>query len=91
MAEPAPDKKPPLQRLGVREFRGNMTAYLRQARHGTSFLLTSHDEVLAELHPPSLATRPQRRPGTLRGKIRMEPDFDTLPPDVLAAMEHGEG
>jgi hypothetical protein len=45
----------------------------------------SHDQVLAEIRLPSKP--PRRRPGMMRGKIRMEPDFDTLPPDVLAAME----
>jgi antitoxin (DNA-binding transcriptional repressor) of toxin-antitoxin stability system len=90
MAEPEQDKKPLPQRIGVREFRGNMSGFLRQARHGSSFLVTSHDEVLAEIHPPSKTVRPRRQPGALRGRIRMAPDFDTLPPDVLAAMEGEE-
>ncbi len=88
MAAPAQDNKAaPPQRVGVREFRGNLTEYLRQARQGASFLVMSRDQVVAELGPPPTAERPRRRPGTLRGKIRMAPDFDTLPPDVLAAME----
>jgi antitoxin (DNA-binding transcriptional repressor) of toxin-antitoxin stability system len=91
MAEPDQDEKAPLKRLGVREFRGNMTGILRQARHGASFLITSHDEALAEIHPPSKPIQPRRQPGALRGKIRMAPDFDSLPPDVLAAMEGEEG
>jgi antitoxin (DNA-binding transcriptional repressor) of toxin-antitoxin stability system len=90
MAGPEQDKVAPPRRVGVREFRTNMTGFLRQARHGSSFLITSHDEVLAEIHPPSKAVRPRRQPGALRGRIRMSPDFDTLPPDVLAAMEGGE-
>lgn len=91
MAEPDRDKKAPLpRRVGVREFRGNMTDFLRQARHGSSFLITSRGEVLAELRPPSKAVRPRRQPGALRGRIRMAPDFDTLPPEVLAAMEGKE-
>jgi len=73
--------------VGVREFRGNLTGYLRQVRQGASFLVMSHDQVLAELRPPPQAERPRRQPGALRGRIRMAPDFDTLPPDVLAAME----
>jgi antitoxin (DNA-binding transcriptional repressor) of toxin-antitoxin stability system len=77
------------RRVGVREFRGNLTGFLRQARQGASFLVTSHDEIVAEIRPPSATERPPRRPGALRGKIRMAPDFDTLPPDVLDAMEDG--
>ena len=47
--------------------------------------------MLAEVGPPRQAERPSRRPGALRGKIRMAPDFDDLSADVLAAMEGEEG
>jgi antitoxin (DNA-binding transcriptional repressor) of toxin-antitoxin stability system len=75
-------------KVGVREFRANMTGLLRQARQGASFLITSHDEVVAELRPPS-APRRERQPGALRGKIFMAPGFDDLPADGLEAMEGG--
>ena len=81
--------KPP-QRIGVREFRGNLTGFLRQARQGRSFLVMSRDQVLAEVGPPPPEARPRRQPGALRGKIRMAPDFDALPSDTLAAMEGEE-
>lgn len=87
MDEPDVKEDAPPRRLGVREFRGNMAGFLREARAGRSFLITSRDEVLAELRPPSVPQRTSRRPGVLRGKIRMAPDFDALPPDLLAAME----
>jgi antitoxin (DNA-binding transcriptional repressor) of toxin-antitoxin stability system len=91
MAEPKQDKQvPPPQRVGVREFRGNLSGFLRQARQGSTFLVMSHDQVLAEVRPPPRAERPRRRPGALRGKIRIAPDFDTLPTDVLATMEGEE-
>lgn len=89
MPEPLQDKPP--QRVGVREFRGNLTGFLRQARQGQSFLVMSHDEVLAEVGPPRQMARPKRRPGALRGKIRIAHDFDVLPADLLAAMEGEEG
>jgi antitoxin (DNA-binding transcriptional repressor) of toxin-antitoxin stability system len=89
MAESQPDKSP--QRVGVREFRGNLTGFLRQARQGRSFLIMSRDQVLAEVGPPPHAARPRRRPGALRGKIRIASDFDALPPDMLATMEGEEG
>ena len=91
MAEPGHDKDAPQpRRVGVREFRADLAGFLRQARDGASFLITSHDRVLAEVRPPPQAERPRRRPGALRDKIRMAPDFDALPPDVLAAVE-GDG
>jgi len=80
------DIKSPRQ-VGVRDFRGNMTSILRQARQGETFLITSHGEVIAELRPPSIMARPRRQPGALRGKIQLSPDFDELPADLLATME----
>ena len=74
-------------RVGVRELRGNLTRYLREASRGTSILVTSHDAVIAEIHPPAVRLLPARKPGTLRGQIRMADDFDAMPDDVLAAME----
>jgi antitoxin (DNA-binding transcriptional repressor) of toxin-antitoxin stability system len=86
-----PNEDEALQKIGIREFRTRMADILRQARLGAAFLITSHDEVVAELWPPSPALRPRRRPGALRGKIRMAADFDSLPQDVLEAMESGPG
>ncbi len=78
------------QRVGVRELRGNLTAYLRLARQGTPFLITAHDQVVAELRPPAASLREPRQPGALRGQIRLAEDFDALPDDVLRSLE-GEG
>jgi antitoxin (DNA-binding transcriptional repressor) of toxin-antitoxin stability system len=77
-------------RVGVRELRANLSGLLRQARQGTSFLVMSRNEVIAEIRPPSGAERPHRSPGMLKGKIRMAEDFDLLPDDILSAMEGNE-
>ncbi len=78
---------PAPQPVGVRELRANLTDFLRQARQGQSFLITSHNQVIAEIHPPSPPPAAPRQPGTLRGKVQMSADFDTLPPDVLDTFE----
>ncbi|MCW6532874.1 hypothetical protein NED98_21740 [Sphingomonas sp. MMSM20] len=80
-----------LVRVGVRELRANLSGLLRQARHGTSFLVMSHNEVVAEIRPPSTTASPRRRAGALAGKIHIADDFDSLPADVLAAMEGDAG
>lgn len=87
MSDAKPDSIAEPQRLGVREFRGKMADFLRQVQEGQSFLITSRDEVLAELRPPAPRTRSGRQPGALLGRIRMAADFDAMPPDLLAAME----
>jgi antitoxin (DNA-binding transcriptional repressor) of toxin-antitoxin stability system len=84
MVRPQKDKQ---VRIGVRELRANLSGLLRQARQGTSFLVTSRNEVIAEIRPPSGAERPPWSPGMLKGKIRMAEDFDVLPDEVLSTME----
>lgn len=74
-------------KIGVRELRANLSALLRQARRGASFVVMSRDEVVAEIRPPSQAPREPRKLGALKGKIWMAPDFDQLPDDILDAME----
>ncbi len=39
-------------RIGTRELRGKLTRYLRLAREGTTVLVTSRNEVVAEITPP---------------------------------------
>jgi antitoxin (DNA-binding transcriptional repressor) of toxin-antitoxin stability system len=87
MVRPQKDKQ---VRVGVRELRANLSGLLRQARQGTSVLVMSRNEVIAEIGPPSGAERPRRVPGMLKGKIRMAEDFDRLPDDILSAMEGNE-
>ena len=82
-----PEETPIARRVGVREFRGNFAGFMRQVRHGASFIGTSRDEVVAIVRPPPAPQPSRRRAGTLRGKIRVPPDFDALPPDLLATLE----
>jgi antitoxin (DNA-binding transcriptional repressor) of toxin-antitoxin stability system len=83
----ATEKSPAPRQVGVREFRGNLNAFLKEVQAGQSFVLTSHHKAVAEIRPPSSALI-ARMPGALRGKIRLAPDFDAeLPADIVKAME----
>lgn len=84
---PAADINSP-PRVGVREFRGNLTSFLKQVEEGQRFVLTSHHKVVAEIGPPS-SDVVIRKPGALRGKIKVADDFDSLPEDVLKSVEDG--
>ncbi|MDI7776443.1 hypothetical protein [Asticcacaulis sp. EMRT-3] len=84
------EKQPSTPRqVGVREFRGNLNAFLKEVQAGQSFVLTSHHKAVAEIRPPSAAVI-ARVPGVLCGKIRLADDFDAeLPTDIMKAMESG--
>jgi antitoxin (DNA-binding transcriptional repressor) of toxin-antitoxin stability system len=77
------------ERIGVREFRANLTAILRRAKEGEAFVITSRDEVLAEIRPPAPPRR-KRQPGALKGQIHLPPDFDETPEWLIDIME-GKG
>jgi antitoxin (DNA-binding transcriptional repressor) of toxin-antitoxin stability system len=77
------------RQIGVREFRGNLNAFLKDVQAGQSFVLTSHHKAVAEIRPPSRALI-ARMPGALRGKVKLADDFDAeLPADVIKSMESG--
>ncbi|QTG16998.1 antitoxin of toxin-antitoxin stability system (plasmid) [Agrobacterium tumefaciens] len=86
MPQSRPQTSPP-RRVGVREFRGNLTSFLKQVEDGHRFVLTSHQKVVAEIGPPSKDTV-VRKAGALRGKIKAAEDFESLPADFLTSMEH---
>jgi prevent-host-death family protein len=73
--------------VSVREFRENLAGFLRKARQGERFVVTSHGEPVAQLGPPTPPPMQPRPFGLLRGQIRMAPDFDQTPADLIAEME----
>jgi len=77
------------RRIGIREFRGNLNAFLKEVQEGQSFVLTSHHKAVAEVRPAQ-SVDVERRPGALRGRIKLSNDFDSLPDTELKAMESGD-
>jgi hypothetical protein len=49
MAEPKQNEVSRPHKVGARELRGNLIGFLRQARHGATFLITSRDQVLRDV------------------------------------------
>jgi prevent-host-death family protein len=75
-------------RVGIRELRSNLSRYLQRAQDGQVIEVTSRDAVVAELRPVAQPKRgASRKPGALKGRIRIGPDFDTLPPELIDAFE----
>lgn len=76
-------------RIGIRELRGKLSDYLRQAQKGARFLIVSRGEPIAELGAPP-DEKPEREPrqsGLMKGKIWIADDFDEWPPDILESFE----
>ncbi|RHW17921.1 type II toxin-antitoxin system prevent-host-death family antitoxin [Sphingomonas gilva] len=75
--------------VGVREFRGNLSAYLTRAQRGERFVVMSRGKPIAELGEVRDAVRDPRKPGALKGKIWIAEDFDEMDEDLLDIMENG--
>lgn len=80
------DRKP---RVGIRDLRANLSGYIRRAQDGQIVEVMSRAEVVAELHPATRSPKVARRKiGALQGKIRIAPNFDELPKELLDAFEN---
>ena len=78
-------------RIGVRELRGKLGDYLRQAKSGARFLIVSRGQPVAELGAPSKeAPEPKlRRSGLMKGQIWMADDWEEWPDGFIERMENG--
>jgi antitoxin (DNA-binding transcriptional repressor) of toxin-antitoxin stability system len=76
-------------KVGVRELRGRLSEYLRQAQSGARFTIMSRGEAMAELSAPPASEDKQgpRKLGALEGKVRFDPDWDQWPDDVRKSFE----
>ena len=78
-------------RIGVRELRGKLGEYLRQARLGARFVIVSRGKPVAELGAPTDAavSLQPRQAGLLKGQIWIADDFDEWPEGFIEEMENG--
>ena len=80
----------PAQPIGVREFRGKLSDYLRRARAGERFVVMSRGEPMVEILRASGPAAAGRQPGRLRGQIWAAADWDA-PDEALFDLMEGAG
>jgi prevent-host-death family protein len=72
-------------RVSVRQLRGQLSDYLKQAEAGAEIEVTARDRLVARIIPPRpLGPRPL---GLLEGQIEIAADFDRTSPELIAVME----
>jgi len=69
----------------VTEAKAQLSALLDRVSRGEEVIISRAGKPVAILQPYKPENRP-RRPGRLRGKIRIAPDFDELPADIAEAL-----
>jgi prevent-host-death family protein len=75
-----------MQIVNVYDAKTNLSRLLEQVAQGEEIVIARAGKPLAKLVPYQGDDRP-RVPGSWRGRVRIAPDFDTLPPDLMAAFE----
>ncbi len=75
--------------VNTHEAKTNLSRLLDEVQEGEEVVIARGNRPMARLVPYS-AKRPTRRPGYLKGKIRVADDFDApLPDDVIDDFETG--
>ena len=77
--------------VNFREFRKNLSAYLREVHNGAQIVVTSHGKEVARVVPPApIAGQRAKLFGMFKGRLQMAPDFDETPTELIDAMEGGD-
>jgi prevent-host-death family protein len=74
--------------VNIHEAKTRLSSLIADVEAGEEVIIARAGKPVAKLVPMPKRTkaRPDRRPGFLKGKIRIGPDFDEpLPEDILAA------
>lgn len=69
----------------ITEAKAHFSMLLDRVSRGEEVIISRAGKPVAVIEPYH-ADRQPRRPGLLRGKVRMAADFDELPPEVGAAL-----
>ena len=74
--------------INFREFRNHLSGYLKRARQGSHFVVTSRGEEIARIVPPAPKAHKRRQLiGMFKGQFQMARDWGETPADLIAAME----
>jgi prevent-host-death family protein len=73
--------------VNIHDAKTNLSRLVDEVASGSEVVIAKAGKPVAKL-VPLLAPRRERRPGALKGRIRMAADFDApLPEDVMRAFE----
>jgi len=73
-----------MQITNITEAKAQLSALIEKVVHGEEVIIGKAGKPVARLVPFERPSRP-RKPGALRGRIVIAPDFDDLPDDLKQA------
>ncbi|HEX16681.1 MAG TPA: type II toxin-antitoxin system prevent-host-death family antitoxin [Deltaproteobacteria bacterium] len=75
--------------VNMHEAKTHLSKLVEDALSGEEIILAKAGKPLVRLVPYEGRPKP-RTPGRLKGRIRIAPDFDETPEEILSAFEGGE-
>jgi len=76
-----------MKQVNIHEAKTNLSRLIADVEHGDEVIIARHNRPVAKL-VMILPSSTDRKPGGMKGSIRMSDDFnDALPNDLLAAFE----
>ena len=76
--------------VNMHEAKTHLSRLVERAAKGEEVVIAKAGRPVARLVPYEETDEP-RKPGAWKGRVWMAPDFDELPPDVVAAFEGDDG
>ncbi|HSF15084.1 MAG TPA: type II toxin-antitoxin system Phd/YefM family antitoxin [Vicinamibacteria bacterium] len=73
--------------MNVHEAKTHLSKLLERVESGEEVVIARNGKAVAKLVPYKAK---RRRPGSMKGKIRLQPDFDAPLPDEIASVFRGE-
>ena len=70
----------------IGEAKTNLSKLIAEVERGEPVEIRRGKTPVAKLVPVASPTKPLRKPGALKGKIKIADDFDTWPDDVARAL-----
>ncbi len=74
----------------IHEAKTHLSRLVERAEAGEEVIIARNGKPVAKLVAYKERSGP-RKPGLWKGKVWIAPDFDDLPPELLAAFEEGDG
>ena len=69
----------------IHEAKTHFSRLIDRVAAGEEIIIAKAGKPVAKLVPYSGPARPERRPGSWKGKVKISADFDRLPAEVIAA------
>jgi prevent-host-death family protein len=76
-----------VETVNIHEAKTHLSRLLERVEAGEEIVIARSGKAIAKLVP---LKRTRRRPGSLKGKVRIQPDFDAPLPESIAAAFRGE-